>query len=651
MAEVSESLTYRFQSENLDKLRRDMARLSDDVEDLGDEFTQLGGEAEGGTEAAEEAVQDLKRTVARIDFDELGDEAMDAADEVALAASVMEEELEGVQEKLNDISTLAARRQMRRLGQEVENVMMKAQALDAQDVDIDADVDRDVDRGSSFGGRGRLPGELDEVQESFMALSAVPPQLKALGAAGATAAAALGAGAGLAGVATKLAAELGPQGLQSDVQGARATFKETGREFASAFSGVIRSEVLPAVRGLAGAIQTVDDDLATFSGAMIDLLKNIQGVGPLIGAVVGAGRAAGESQSNADALAQGIGDVPGIREITRTMTQAIQRVRERFKRDLIPREDMLEQIKGLRLDAVKQLQKLEQQVPGAFPPGLISAFAAQLKRVKKQLKDIRTISDKELKNATLQPADASKAEPAGQASLETGSIGESIPRRIQGIPNAERRIALLKRQTKGLSRLGKVGTRAFRRIGSNVGRTLGQILTLQKGVSGLGQVFQSVGASIVRSLQRVVSQLIQAVTTAAALRAAIAFIPGLNAIGGASSFSGLLSGVLGLADGGIVKKQTLAMIGEGGSDEAVVPLDGRLTDRIQTAMTNVQSMIQPATPSVQPAATSINTGGQMSLQGGAARLDGDRITVPISVVGDAVAQHNRIQRRVGRTGR
>lgn len=524
-------------------------------------------------------------------FDRLDNKTMDSVedelDDAGEAADDLGDKLEQADDQAVDVDVDDG---------EVAQLQRRLSALDGRSVEIDADVDRERLRGALGGGGGgrtggifggnRLPGELDEVQEGFMALGAVPPQLKALGAAGATAAAALGAGAGLAGVATKLAAELGPQGLQSDVQGARATFKETGREFASAFSGVIRSEVLPAARGLATVIQSIDDDLATFSGIMIDLLKNIQGVGPVIGAVVGAGRAAGESQSNADALAQGIGDVPGIREITRTMTQAIQRVRERFKRDLIPREDMLQQIKGLRLDAVKQLQKLEQQVPGAFPPDLISAFVVQLKRVKKQLKEIRTVSLDELPA----PGSASKAEPAAPATGDTGSIGGSIPSRIQGIPNAERRIALLKRQTQGLNKLGKVGARAFRRVGSNVGRTLGQILTLQKGVSGLGSLFQSVGASIVRSLQRVVSQLIQAVTQAAALRAAIAFIPGLNAIGGASSFGGLLGGVLGLADGGIVKSEMLAKVGEGTESEAVMPLsqlNGMIQKSAQIGAANV----------------------------------------------------------------
>ncbi|MCS4119604.1 hypothetical protein [Salinibacter ruber] len=585
-------------------LNLDLGPLEDKVDDAIDEVDRLDGKStdnlEDDFEDTAEAADDLT-------------ESMEDADSQSVRPDVDSSEITQLERRLS--------------------------ALDGRSVEIDADVDRERLRGALGGGGGgrtggifggnRLPGELDEVQEGFMALGAVPPQLKALGAAGATAAAALGAGAGLAGVATKLAAELGPQGLQSDVQGARATFKETGREFASAFSGVIRSEVLPAVRGLAATIQTVDDELATFSGITIDLLKNIQGAGPLIGAVVGAGRAAGQSQSNADALAQGVGNVPGIREITRTMTQAIQRVRERFQRDLIPREEMLEQVKGLRLDAVKQLQKLEQQVPGAFPPNLLDAFVAKLKQVRKQLKEIRTVSLDELPA----PGSASKAEPAAPATGDTGSISGSIP-------NAERRIALLKRQTKGLSRLGKVGTRAFRRIGSNVGRTLGQILTLQKGVGSLGQAFQSVGASIVQAIQGMIQQLTQAVAVAGALRAAIAFLPGVNAIGGASSFGGLLGGVLGLANGGVVQGEMLAKVGEGTESEAVMPLS-RLSGMVEKAAAMGASV---------PAAVSGRSIGVQQAGSATTRIEGGNLSIDVPV--EAVNTANRIgasnKRRTGR---
>jgi len=283
MAEVSESLQYRFEESGLDDLRRDMKRLSGDVEDLGDEFSQLGTEAEGGTEAAEEAVQDLQRTVSRIDFDELGDEAMEAADEVALAASLMEEELEGVQEALDDISTLGARRQMRRLGQEVENVLLRTQALDAQSIDIDADVDRDGSfsgsGGSSFGGRTRLPGELDEVREAASLFARLPAKVKVLGGALTAAAVALGAAGGLAGAATALATQLGDADLRKDLNRLKQRFRTLGKTFVDAFEPVIRDTVIPAGIALAQSLRSSIPELKEFTrNNLPSLVRAIRGL-------------------------------------------------------------------------------------------------------------------------------------------------------------------------------------------------------------------------------------------------------------------------------------------------------------------------------------------------------------------------------------
>jgi len=257
-------------------VRRSLSRLSGDVEDLGDEFDQLGGQAEGGTEAAEEAVEDLQRTVSRIDFDELGDEAMDAADEVALAASLMEEELEGVQEALDDISTLGARRQMRRLGQEVENVMLRTQALDAQSIDIDADVDRSgpvrsVGDGES---RGRLPGELDEVADTARLIGSLGPAAQA-SIAGITALTGVLVGAGgLSAAAIKAASETGV--LEDELAGLKAQGKLTARDFAKTFAPTLESDVFPALRNLMRLIREADDELRDFTAGTFEFFNMIR---------------------------------------------------------------------------------------------------------------------------------------------------------------------------------------------------------------------------------------------------------------------------------------------------------------------------------------------------------------------------------------
>jgi len=620
---------------------------------------------------------------------ELEDEIEEAADEIDQFERRLNRSMRGSQDEIEDtageVSVLKARLDALN-GNTVEidtrldadETRAQLRALDSQEIDVEVDTDTDRAFGASRGGGGifggnRLPGELDEVQEGFVALSAVPPKLKALGAAGATAAAALGAGAGLAGVATKLAAELGPQGLQSDVQGARATFKEAGRKFASEFSGVIRSEVLPAARGFAVAIQTVDDELATFSGVMIDLLKNIQGVGPLIGAVVGAGRVGGESQSNADALAQGVGDVPGIREITRTMTQAIQRVRQRFKRDLIPREDMLQQIKGLRLDAVKQLQKLKQQVPGAFPPALIDQFAKKLREGKKQLRDIRKLYDGDLREETSQPADAAAVEPAGSVgapstvggldvaeisqkmqrearrlqqtlnqaltraqeffrairpavvqgvqSLTDGigrALGDALfadPRQVQRLRDRRRRIQQNLRQARDAGNFQQV-----RQLSKELDQVNEKLNQTQSIFGRLGEAFKDFGNIAKQVLEQVISKL----ASAALLSLALApFTGGLSSFG--SNFTTILGG--GMPD----------LQGTGGA--AVMP---EATGAVGAGMPMPSQMIQPgavatAVPSGAGANITVNVTGETTTSGRDIKTSYDTTT--------------KVQRRKGHSSR
>lgn len=533
-------------------LNLDLDPLEDDLEEAVDKFDRLDGRS---TQNAQNELDDAAEAA-----DDLSDELEEADDQ-------------DVNVDVND--------------GEVSQLQRRLAALDGRSVEIDTDVDRErlvgafSGGGSSGGGsrgrdRVRLPGELDEVQEGIQAIGLIPPQIQALAGAATAAVAALGAGAGLAGVATQLAAEMGPQGLQSDVKAAQSTFKEAGREFASTFSGVIRSEVLPAARGLSLALQTVDEDLASFSGAMIDLLKGLQGAGPVIGAVVGAGRASGESQSNADALAQGIGDVPGIREITRTMTQGIERVRERFERDLIPKEEMLSQIKSLRLDAVKQLQKLEQKVPGAFPPALIDRFAQGLREVKKQLQEVNSVPLDSLPS----PGDAEQVETAAPTQADTDPTSD-VPDRVSPSPGgggrslAERARTIrrsmfqVRRQIRlnvvTMSTFSRVGTQALAQLGQGFGRVLTNIITLQGGIKSVGDAFQAMGRVAVQVLRQVISKL----ASAAALATVLGPILGVSSASFGSIFKATLGGgqIPGLASGGLIERGGIARVHKG---EAVV---------------------------------------------------------------------------------
>ena len=100
--------------------------------------------------------------------------------------------------------------------------------------------------------------------------------------------------------------------------------------------------------------------------------------------------------------------------------------------------------------------------------------------------------------------------------------------------------------------------------------------TLTTSVMGLWDAFekgQNVGAALGDMFMNLAKQIAAAAIKAAAFQTILSFIPGGSAIAGASGgFGGMFKGLLGLAEGGIVNKPTLAMVGEGNQSEAVMPL-------------------------------------------------------------------------------
>lgn len=99
---------------------------------------------------------------------------------------------------------------------------------------------------------------------------------------------------------------------------------------------------------------------------------------------------------------------------------------------------------------------------------------------------------------------------------------------------------------------------------------------LEKGETRFGKFKESMG----RMLRDMIIQFIAAATAAFALAVAVRFaLGGVSGIGGISDIFGTMQSVGGfmpnipmLAEGGIVTGPTLAMIGEGGESEAVIPL-------------------------------------------------------------------------------
>jgi len=458
-----------------------------------------------------------------------------------------------VEDTTNEVSTLRGRlgaldRKSVEINADLDaaDVRAELQALDSKTVDVDVETDRD----RSFGGGGgaRLPGEMDEVGEAISFVGSLPPKIQALGAAAVGATAALGAGAGLAGVATALAAELGPQGLQSEVRSVKSSFKSAGRTFASEFSGVIRRQIIPAANGLAIAVEGAADGLASFSSFMIQILKRTPGVGLAITAAQTAG-AANQDRGNAAALAEGIGDTPGIRKTFTKLQQQIERVRGKFKRDLIPKRDMLKQIKSFRVEAFTSLQKLEQKVPGAFPTQLLDNFAGKIKKVERRLKKLQRM--KFLKQAQERAServgpDVRRVEGATPASDMSGAS-----RMNDVLSVTQLRLKKVKRQLRQTDKqfrqgLGRSGLRFFR----SATRIAGNFAT---GLLEAGEAGKALERSLKQVLSSIISQLIQATIKTIVLKA---IIGGLSGGSGAALPTGIVNNPTSGADilGGALSK-------------------------------------------------------------------------------------------------
>lgn len=100
--------------------------------------------------------------------------------------------------------------------------------------------------------------------------------------------------------------------------------------------------------------------------------------------------------------------------------------------------------------------------------------------------------------------------------------------------------------------------------------------TLTTSVMGLWDAFEQgkdIGETLGNMFMDLAKKIAEAAIKAAAFQAILSFIPGGSAIAGASGgFGGMFKSLLGLAEGGVVTKPTLAMVGEGNQSEAVMPL-------------------------------------------------------------------------------
>jgi hypothetical protein len=602
----------------------------------------------------------------------------------------VEEELDDAAESADDLSNAIDGADARAIDIDVDDSEVQAAENAVEDLDgKEANVDVDVDRDTSGGGRGdrvRLPGELDEVVEVGQAFGQLTNATKGLVTATGAAVAAIGAAGGLAAAATKLSHTFGDAEVRQEVNALTGELDTLGAVMAQEFRPVVESQVVPAAKNLADSLASAADEAADFTEVIIGALRpggggireDVQESGaggatflPTVGPTPTPGQQSGRDTpldtirqpglSNvAGSLKQIVGSLKRIEGFGGSLGEALKRA-DLLEAAGLPKEQVIEaRISALESarQSVSELAKQAERGTPAFDvlAGEVSDIQTALEQARATLKDLGRTT---LEGVAPQPADASEVSAAGREDLDTGSVKENIPDRVsapqQAAPSQKqvRRLVSFRAQIRNsfseLSQLGQIGARSFLSIGKGVGQTLGQILTLQKGVKSIEGAFKQLGASVLKSLQRIVEKMIQAVTTAAALRAAIAFIPGLNAIGGASSFKGLLGGVLGFEKGGVVKKKMLGVIGEGTESEAVMPLSN-LKSMVQKSAQIGAAQIAGAVPSGGGSGRSLATrkAGSEEVTMDASTIN---IEVPVETVATAASIGRRTLRRKGRVGR
>jgi hypothetical protein len=307
-----------------------------------------------------------------------------------------------------------------------------------------------------------------------------------------------------------------------------------------------------------------------------------------------------------------------VTEDIRKIQRQIAVARQKFQRlESFTKKDLLKALKKLRTKGLESLLMLEEKTGMSLDR--TQEYEAALERVNGKLKRLKASNALEqLAKETKQAADATKVPSAAEVAADNGvegtsSIGSKIPDQISGIPNAQRKMNVLKQRLKEVSAFGRRATgilrQGFLRVGDAIGASLvNSIAQGKSAIQGLRSVFSSVIQSLISQLAGLAVKLgvIVPLLGALGLGTGGAALPALTALPGA----GLIPGA---ASGGFVQEGGLARIHEG---ETIIPKGGGMA------------------------------AGQ--LDAGTASLRGDTIEIPVRMINDG----NRIgSRNKGRAGR
>lgn len=105
-------------------------------------------------------------------------------------------------------------------------------------------------------------------------------------------------------------------------------------------------------------------------------------------------------------------------------------------------------------------------------------------------------------------------------------------------------------------------TNGFLEIGDRMGNV----------AASIAMNWKNAGQIVTNALQQMTAQLIAAITKALVFKALMTMFGIPTGASGGVTFGGIIKSAFGFAEGGIVTKPTLAMIGERNEPEAVIPL-------------------------------------------------------------------------------
>jgi len=294
------------------------------------------------------------------------------------------------------------------------------------DADVDAstgtfsstDVERDAsNRFRSTFERGTVAQQLSRLQDEAFALVSLFTRLSTqtqaaiLAITGATAAitGAAAAVAALQTAAVAAAAEFGDLGVRQSLARLKTTFVDVGRDFAESFRPLVENVIAPQLTEfsqiLRGAIPQLRRFTATLGGVLLESLNNFAAKAVTLGKALeailtknpgvltgGGGSPTGASQEGfagiSDELFEGL---PVKAENTvQEIARQIERTRFKFRRGLIPQDELFSQLESLQLKAVDELRKVEQKTDQDVQ--LLDVFLRRLQDTQEQLDEIEGTS-------------------------------------------------------------------------------------------------------------------------------------------------------------------------------------------------------------------------------------------------------------------